>query len=65
MRRTLSQLRLLVLPSPFLPPQVELVADSLDGMEKLVAALAKSTATKGKRDDIKLRVNLAEVYTAG
>lgn len=40
--------------------QVELVADSLEGMEELVKALGKSKS-KSKRDDVKLHANLAEV----
>lgn len=39
---------------------MELVADSLEGMESLVAALAKSRS-KSKRDDVKLHATLAEV----
>lgn len=41
-------------------PQVELVADSLEGMERLLEALGKSKS-KSKRDDVQLRDNLAEV----
>lgn len=44
--------------------KVELVADSLEGMESLVAALAKSKS-KSKRGDVKLRATLAEVRLAG
>lgn len=40
--------------------QVELVADSLEGMERLLAALGKSKS-KSKRDDVKLHASLAEV----
>lgn len=42
--------------------KVELVADSLEGMESLVAALAKSRS-KSKRDDVKLHATLSEVCT--
>ena len=44
----------------FVSSQVELVAESIEGMEKLRDALGKSRA-KSKRDDAKLHVNLAEV----
>lgn len=42
------------------PLQVELVADSLEGMERLLEALGKSKS-KSKRDDAKLHASLAEV----
>lgn len=42
------------------PLQVELVADSLEGMERLLGALEKSKS-KSKRDDVKLYASLAEV----
>lgn len=40
--------------------QVELVADSLESMEKLMAALDKSKS-KSKKDDCKLKAVLEEV----